>query len=306
MQAEKVLVTGADGYIASGLIPLLVASGYRVTGLIKKGGRPENSFNIGMIAGDPEDAEVAQAIAEAEVIVHLAGVKGLDRCVRDIGEVVQANILLLQKMLGLIQQKSVRVIFASTYWVYGPKSVLPYNEAGPVMPAEPYGWSKALAEGLLMASGVKYVIARLTNVFGYKPGKDYREVAALFMERALRGEAIFLRNAGDHHIDLISIDDLSKIFIKLMAFAEENSVVNVGSGIPVSIANLAESVNAVSTRLVGNTASISKGARENDEVLFADRWVDIKKLREKVDTPITPLDESLDKLARDLLAAGVA
>jgi nucleoside-diphosphate-sugar epimerase len=209
-------------------------------------------------------------------------------------------------LLSLIQNDSLKIIFASTYWVYGHQAPVPYREDQLIMPSEPYGWSKALAEQLIRTSGLPYIIVRLTNVFGYGRGTRYEEVASLFLKKAFRGEAITLRNRGAHCIDLVSISDVCEVFAKLVERGPGNITLNVGSGRPTTIYQLAEEVNRVSGRLTSQRAKIKMGQTEEDAISIADRWVSIERLQQYIQFVPTPLPVALGQFARDLLAMRAA
>lgn len=303
MIAKSILVTGANGYLGANLIDRLRGAGHRIRAVVGPNSDVACLPDIDIIRrGVDDDTRLAQALAESDTMVHLAGVKGYDQCAEELQRTIDANILFLQQLLGLIQNDSLNIIFASTYWVYGHQAPVPYREDQSIMPSEPYGWSKALAEQLVRTSGLPYLIVRLTNVFGYGRGTRYEEVASLFLKKALRGEAITLRNRGAHCIDLVSITDICEVFAKLVEGGPSNITLNVGSGTPTTIYQLAEQVNHISTILTSHRAKIKMGQKEADAISIADRWVSIERLQHYIQFVPTPLPVALGKFARELLA----
>lgn len=307
MRSRKILITGANGYFGSSLIFYLIEKGYQPVALLRKGAKWEFPLDVETRTGEIlDEGFLAEAITDMDIIFHVAGLKGYDQCLKYVDKIVEANILFTDRLLKATRGKKVKIIFTSTYWVYGHKSPLPYHENLPLMPTEPYGWSKALAERLVMASGINYTVVRLTNVFGYGMGKGYDEVTSLFLKRAFAGDYILLNNAGEQSIDLIYIDDVCKALLSIIELKMEDIILNIGSGMPISILKLAEAVNEVSRRLTGNEAEIRKCEKESNEILFSDRWVDISRLEKLTGFTPTPLVIALERFAHKLLSQGVS
>lgn len=75
LTAHSVLVTGATGYLARGLIPELLARGYRVRALVRAGSENKLSKGTEVLLGNPlEAASVAAALGGIDTLVHLVGV----------------------------------------------------------------------------------------------------------------------------------------------------------------------------------------------------------------------------------------
>ncbi|MCK9376425.1 MAG: NAD(P)-dependent oxidoreductase [Syntrophobacterales bacterium] len=304
---KNILVTGANGYIGTSLIYRLREAGYRIKAIVGQNSDGVCLPNIHtMRRGVDDDARLARALVESDTMVYLAGVKGYNQCAQELNKVIDANILFLQQLLSLNQNNSLKIIFASTYWVYGHKAPLPYHEDMTIMPSEVYGWSKALGEQLIRTSGLPYTIVRLTNVFGYGRGRRFEEVTSLFLKRAFRGETITLKNQGAHCLDLVSIDDVGEVFEKIIKKGSDNNTINVGSGRPVTIYQLAEQVNHISEKLTSQRGKIELGHPEDDAISFADRWVSIEKLQKYIEFVPTPLSISLEQFAQELLATRTA
>jgi nucleoside-diphosphate-sugar epimerase len=72
---KRVLVTGASGRIGRALVPLLLAKGYRVRAMVNQRPLPEEwRTEVESVHGPlTDDAALANAVADAGSICHLAG-----------------------------------------------------------------------------------------------------------------------------------------------------------------------------------------------------------------------------------------
>ncbi len=305
MNKKKVLITGASGYIGGAVIPFLIKAGLCPIALLQKEEEWPHPINVEIRRPDTKDEPVLSEVMQGvSVVLHLAGFKGYGQCSTEIGRAVEANIIFTKRVIGAALKERQKIVMASTYWVYGHKAVLPYREDSVIMPSEPYGWSKAIAEQMVISSGLSYTIVRLANVFGYGLGKGHDEVASFFLMKALKGEPITLVNKGKNRIDLVCVDDVCRVITDIMVLGRNNLILNIGSGKPITIYELASRINGISKRLSGKVSEIIKKQDKPDEICFADRWVDITRLAKLVGFRPAPLSESLEKLAGTLIAEG--
>jgi len=115
--ADRVLVTGANGYVGWQVVQALIEHGYYVRALVRPTSAPERLKQLGVevFLGDVRRLEAVNAAADGmQVIVHLAaGMKGsqefmVDTCVRGTQNVAEAAAL----------QRVKRVIYMSSFSVY--------------------------------------------------------------------------------------------------------------------------------------------------------------------------------------------
>lgn len=297
----KVLITGACGYIGRNLLQYFAATNHRAIALLRKEDNLKDLSAVEVREGDLNNEDfLSRATRDIDAIIHLAGSKGYDECKNKTYKAVVSNVIMTEKLVRVLKNRSTPFVFASTYWVYGNSSQLPFQESQPLTPSEAYGWTKALAEQIVRNSGLPFKIIRLTNVFGYGSGKAFDEVVSFLLKRAMNGETIRLQNAGRHRIDLICIDDVCRLLIDITAQADESYLLNLGSGIGISIAELAKMINRISEKYSGKKATIMVENPEDNPVLFADRWVDIRLLKNKFDFYPTPLHTALEVFYQNL------
>lgn len=165
---EKVVVTGANGFIGSILCETLVQNGIKTVGVIRSGAHvPFNLTDITWLRRDDQTWDVLNGMSGIETVVHLAGVtSGVDEALLH-----QINVAETRKLFDKVCQLGVRrFVFLSTVKVHGEQTSEPFTEKSPFNPVTPYARSKFLAEQVLLEANQNYdidlVILRPPAVYG--------------------------------------------------------------------------------------------------------------------------------------------
>lgn len=182
----RVLVTGAFGNIGANVVQALLERGHRVRCFDL--GTPANRKAAARLAqqhgdqielhwGDLRDTEqVAGAVAGQDVVAHLAfllpklsatGLSSEDRPDLAWAVNVDGTHNLLNAMRA--QPRRGRILFTSSYHVYGPTEHLPPGRTAdePVNPVEHYARHKVACEWLVRASGLEWTILRFAAAFPF-------------------------------------------------------------------------------------------------------------------------------------------
>lgn len=176
----RVLVTGADGFIGSHLVEMLVAEGHQVRALAQY-----NSFNswgwldtvpcrdaVEVVSGDIRDAHLCGTICQGiDTVFHLAALIAIPYSYAAPDSYVETNI---RGTLNICQAARdaacTRVIHTSTSEVYGTARYVPIDEDHPLQPQSPYSASKIGADAMALsfhnAFGLPLTIARPFNTYG--------------------------------------------------------------------------------------------------------------------------------------------
>lgn len=178
-QMKRVLVTGSRGFIGSNLLLAL--------------SERSDLIVFGYDLGDPDDA-LTSALAESDVIIHLAGVnRPIDPAEFDSGNRGFTQEL-CERLMGLARHT--KIVMTSSI-----QAALD----------NPYGTSKHEAELALAAYAentfAEVVILRLPNVFGKWSRPNYNSVVATFCHNAWRGIALAV-NDPTAAVRLVHIDDV--------------------------------------------------------------------------------------------------
>lgn len=212
---QRILVTGATGFIGSHLARRLHARGAHVIALERTPGKGDAlaSEGIEIAAGDITNrAQMAAILAEHGVVVvmHIAAwLSGPDPATA-----TAVNVDATRHLAELSAQAGVRrFVFTSSVAVYGPHGDADVDESTPLRPfGDPYGDSKIAAEAALWAvarsSDLEVVIVRPGMVYG--PGSPGWTVR--LAEWAKKGWTPIV-NGGTGTAYPIYIDDLIDLLV---------------------------------------------------------------------------------------------
>jgi nucleoside-diphosphate-sugar epimerase len=188
----RLAVTGGTGFVGSHLVDAAIAGGHSVAALTRREQAPREG--VTWISGDLHDrSALERLVGGAEAVIHVAGViTG-----RSPADFEKSNVEGTLAMLAAATAGGVhRFVAVSSLAAREPKLSL-------------YGASKARAEGLVMASGLDWVIVRPPAVYG--PGD--KETLELF--RMAKLGLMLMPPRG--HISVIHVEDLARL---LLASAE--------------------------------------------------------------------------------------
>src|SRR3984957_17027290 len=195
---EKVLVTGGFGLVGSQTVRRVAADGHRVVAPAL--GPPAQrkaaeSLPAGAAARwvnltDPRDVYRLLPEVSPTVIVHLAAVI-LPAAYRHPQLARRVNVDATAALVRAVETSAhpPRFVLASSNAVYGSRN--PHRDPdrlrvdSPLQPADLYGAHKVVAENLLRASSLEWVILRLGGVISVEPGAMPFTGDALFFESAL-------------------------------------------------------------------------------------------------------------------------
>ncbi|MEM3041650.1 MAG: SDR family NAD(P)-dependent oxidoreductase [Nitrososphaerota archaeon] len=252
---SSVLVSGGAGFIGSHLVDALVKRGMRVAVLDDlSSGRLENisghlkGGGVRFVEGDVRRREdVYEAVEGAEAVFHLAAVTSVPFSVLHPDVTFGVNVEGTRNVLDACVEKGVeRFIFVSSCAVYGEPLDLPVGEVHPLCPVSPYAESKLKAEQLCRVYGerfgLKTTVFRPFNVYGPRQRCDgYAGVIASFVERLRSGLPPVIYGDGCQTRDFVYVGDLVEAFVSALGCeAAVGEVFNVGSGVPVSVNELAD------------------------------------------------------------------
>jgi UDP-glucose 4-epimerase len=260
----KALVTGGSGFIGSNLVHALLRRGdsVRILDNFSTGYRA----NLAGVEGDVELVEgelrsyerVHNAVRGVEVVFHQGALPSVPRSVQDPLTTGAVNVEGTLNVLLAARDEGVRrVIFASSSSVYGNSGTLPRVESAALDPIAPYAVAKLAAERYCVSFSRVYsietVALRYFNVFGPRqdPTSQYAAVVPRFIDAIAAGRSISIYGDGTQSRDFTYVANVVQANL-LAAEAEEVSgaVVNVATGLPVTVNALAATIGRLLDRPV--------------------------------------------------------
>ncbi|MEK6628266.1 MAG: NAD-dependent 4,6-dehydratase LegB [Bdellovibrionota bacterium] len=245
---KKILVTGADGFIGSHLVELLVKKGCSVRALSQY-----NSFNnwgwledipnlkdIDVVSGDVRDPFFCKEITKnIDVVYHLAALIAIPYSYVAPQSYVETNVNgTLNICKAALENNVGRVIHTSTSEVYGTAQFVPISEKHPLQPQSPYSASKISADMMAMSFYNSFklplTIARPFNTYG--PRQSARAVIPTIISQLAGGQKKIKLGDVNPTRDFNYVSDTCRGFIAL-AESEKTlgQTVNIGSNFEISI-----------------------------------------------------------------------
>jgi nucleoside-diphosphate-sugar epimerase len=172
---ERVLVTGANGFVGRSCCEELLAKGWRLRAVVRPGrpNPPPAALDVVEIDSVGAGTDWSAALRGVSHVVHLAGrahvLRDLapDSLVRFM-EINVAGTACLAQMAA--QQGVRRLVYLSTVKVHGEGGAVPYREDDQPSPSGPYAVSKWQAEQALRRiaaeTGLEVVILRPPLIYG--------------------------------------------------------------------------------------------------------------------------------------------
>ena len=166
LSEQKVLVTGATGFLGGVLARRLVSEGVRVRGLVRS---PEKAaalrdYGIEIVQGDVTDADAMQrAVEGCNIVFHAAAALGGDYTKQQLVNVAGTSKVVRAAHAARVE----RFVHISSVAVYGYRVKGEVTEAIPPAPgADPYARTKSEAERVVIEGGVPYTIVRPAMIYG--------------------------------------------------------------------------------------------------------------------------------------------
>jgi nucleoside-diphosphate-sugar epimerase len=255
------VVTGGLGFIGSNLTHELVRRGARVRvidALIDgHGGDHRNLADVGadgfpveIVETDIGDPAVADVVADADIILNLAGQVSHIASMRDPLRDLHLNTVTHASFLETVRRvnPTARMVHTSTRQVYGRPLRSPVDELQPTSPMDVNGVAKLAGEQLHLVYHTAYAMPttslRLTNVYGPRQRLNSDELGFLpvFIRKALLGEQIRIFGDGAQRRDCVYVADVVDAILSAAAPEAIGRVFNVGHVIDHSLAEIASSI----------------------------------------------------------------
>ncbi len=252
----RYLMTGGAGFIGCNLVRYLlwtqVSAQVAVLDKLTYAGNLANLDDVlddnrlTFFEGDICDREaVADAMAEAEVVVHLAAETHVDRSIMGGEAAARTNFMGTQVLLETARAVQPRVFLnVATDEVYGCCPQGEFSEEAPLNPRNPYAAAKAGADRLGYAYYVTYGLPVVTSrpANNYGPYQYPEKLVPFFVYRALRDEPLPVYGDGLQVRDWLHVEDHCRAMVTLAEKGVPGEAYNIAAG--------NESTNLTTIRLI--------------------------------------------------------
>ena len=299
---EKILVTGAAGFIGGTFTYEALKKGYRVHGIDNFSNSTDKNIRIFNtkfsenftfsqidLANDISELREIFEKFKPSIAIHFAGLKAVGESEEKPDLYWRNNVDSTKNILQCLNSK-ISLIFSSSATVYGDNPQQPLTEKSPISPSSVYGKTKVASEDLItelsLSKDIKSICLRYFNPIGshkdHKVVEDYTNKPNNLMPRLIQTVknntnsinifgTDYSTKDGTGERDYIHIQDLVDGHIQAMNKIRDlknNNFYNLGTGNPVSVLELVDTFNSV------NDLTVKKNfieRRKGDvEVCFAD------------------------------------
>jgi len=271
MPAQRILVTGAAGFVGSFVAARLAAMGHQVVGC--------DNFNdyydprlkhdrvrallapAGVVCHTVELSDAAQVAAlfereRPQLVVHLAAQAGVRYSIDNPSVYIQSNLVGFGNILEACRQGAIEhLLYASSSSVYGNNAKVPFSEDDQVdAPVSLYAATKKSNE--LMAHSYSHLFKlpatglRFFTVYGPWGRPDMAYFS--FAEKMMRGATIPVFAEGLLTRDFTYIDDIVEGVVRLLfkptpatATSAPHTVFNIGNHNPVQVLEFIRTLETV-------------------------------------------------------------
>jgi len=284
---QKVIVTGASGFIGRYVVDALRARGHEVIAVARSSGP-------GLVKLDSYND-----LPEGDSVIHLAESNSLNGTSLRGDKAVSKSLETLEKIINKPFRK---FIYASSAAVYGDQSSAARVETDAVAPFNAYTELKLASEtAVLGRKNGGGIVCRLTNVIG--PGMSEANVLSKILSQLGSAEPLEVLSLSPIR-DFIWVTDVAEAIVALVE-GERVGVFNIGTGESTSIGDLALlAVNASghAGREIRESSTtmphVNVGAKIDSTLVL-----NIQKIRDEIGwMPKQNLATSIERLVRDHLA----
>jgi UDP-glucuronate 4-epimerase len=309
MAYDRVMVTGAAGFIGSHLCEALVAEGRTVLGVdnfapnyseaqkLKNLDTLTASKRFTFVRADVGDKDIDQFFdsVRPDVIVHLAATPGVLPSIDHVLEYVDNNVRGTANLLRNSVSSGVKkVVFASSSSVYGQGLTEASREEDPLCPLSPYAATKVSGEALCRAFAACHEISitcvRFFTVYGPRQRPDMAIHALAHCITS--GKPFRMHGDGRSARDYTYISDIVSGICVSLETDQNFGVYNLGSGKPIQLHAMIKTV-AEALRIEPH---LTKGVMSNAEPTRT--FADIHKATSELGfEPSTTFQEGIARFA---------
>jgi UDP-glucose 4-epimerase len=249
----RILILGGNGFIGRNLAVSLVNQGFDIVSADRS--MSPNTIGIEQRIGNLADTSFVHSLFDNlpyDWVIHLASSlipsSGYDDFIRERELNITGGFELIRTMLKSGSRKL--LFFSSGGVIYGNNGLHINNEEAPLSPMNYYAFSKLAMEQFIQLearlSGLEYIIVRPSNPYGSGQNLFGRQgLIAVALGKILSGEQLQVWGDGSIVRDYLHISDLVSSINKLVNVKAVNEIINIGSGIGLSVNDVLRTIQQV-------------------------------------------------------------
>lgn len=296
-KAARIFVTGHAGFAGSAIVRALQQSGY--TNLLLR-----SHAELDLI--DQKAVSEFFTQERPEYIFHVAAkMGGIWAAITEPAEFIYQNLMMQSNVINSAYIHGVKkLLFVGSTSIFPRECPQPIKEEYLLTgPMEPTNLSYAIAKiaGLVMCQaydkqyGTRFITALATNLYG--PNDDYDisrthvfpAMIRKFHDAVKQDQAdVILWGTGLPRREFLHVDDFADACVFLMNRYEDPEIVNIGTGIDISLRDLAEKIRAAA----GHTGKVIWDPSRPDGM--PRKWLDVSKLHSLGWSHRIQLDEGIE------------
>jgi nucleoside-diphosphate-sugar epimerase len=237
---QKVIVSGATGFVGRHLIKELVEKGYEVFALVRdleKASSIPDINNAKILHFDITNPNKKISLPIDAIFIHCAWENVKDTLSsKHIEEHFINNYLTIK---NIIEYGIKKILITGSCHEYGLQYG-PLKPSSPTLPNTPYAIAKDTLHKSLRALQAKknFDLLWVRLFYMYGEGQDEKSIVSLFDRALANGDTVFNMSNGEQLFDYLPVEIVAKKIIKLLN--HKDGTFNVCSGTPISLRRLLE------------------------------------------------------------------
>jgi dTDP-4-dehydrorhamnose reductase len=226
--ANKLLITGASGFLGGYLCEHAVKQGFEVHAVGNTRAPASNLKNYRADLSNPLAVSNLVAQVKPSFVIHAAAMAHPAECEKNPEASYQANVLATQYLAKYSTARGAQFIFVSSEQVFSGEALV-YRANDAPNPINVYGRHKAQAERLLGSLHSNVIIARLPLLYSFS--HDDAGFAQAMMQAFKQGQEV--QAFTDEIRPPAHVDDIAQALVKLVTIKKTETVASTGQHFPI-------------------------------------------------------------------------